>query len=135
MLANLEDGSPNPFTHAYGHYSIPTEKPVIDETSLSSALVVEVRQPPRETIGQCADKRYKKRNARVQKKLAELRMASNETELDEEDDEEEYEPIPEPDARGELHGEALAQAERAAGARPGVNGRLEDAIERILARG
>ena len=24
LLANLEDGSPNPFTHAFGHYSIPT---------------------------------------------------------------------------------------------------------------
>ena len=135
LLANFENGSPNPFTHAHGHYSIPTEEPIIDETLLSSALVVEVRQPPRETIGQCADKRYKKRNARVQKKLAELRIASNKTELDDEEDGDEYEPISEPDARGELHGEALVQAERAAFARPGVNGRLEDAIERMIARG
>ena len=55
--------------------------------------------------------------------------------MEEEETEDEYEPIPEPDARGELHGTALAQAERAAAARPGVNGRLEDAIERIIARG
>ena len=53
----------------------------------------------------------------------------------EEEDEEEYEPIPEPDARGELHGEALAQGERAAATRPGVNGRLEDDSERIIERG
>ena len=53
----------------------------------------------------------------------------------EEEDEEEYEPIPEPDARGELHGEALAQGERAAATRPGVNGRLEDDSERIIGKG
>ena len=73
----------------------------------------------------------------MQKKLAALKMASNERELveEEEEDEEEYEAIPEPDVHGKLHGEALAQAERAAAARPGVNGRLEDAIERIISRG
>ena len=129
LLANLEDSSPNPFTHAYGHYAIPTDETVIDESSLSSALVVELRQPPRDSIDKCVDKRYKK-NARVQK-IAKLRMASNEEKLKDE----EYEPLPEPDARGELHGEGLAQAERAAAARPGVNGRLEDAIERVIARG
>ena len=132
LLANLEDGSPNSFTHAIGHCKIPTEEAVIDKNSLSSALVVEARKQPRETIGQCADKRYKKRNARVQKTLAMLGLASNEKEP--EDEEEEYESIPDPDARGELHGEALTQAERAAAARPGVNGRLEDAIESIIAR-
>ena len=58
LLANLEDGSPNPITHAFGHYSIPSEVTVIDDTAPGWALVVEVRQPPRETIGQCADKRY-----------------------------------------------------------------------------
>ena len=115
---------------------IPYTTTVIDDTAPDSALVVEVRQPPRETIGQYAEKRYKKRNARVQKKLAALGITSNERELvEEEEDEEEYESIPEPDARGELNSEALAQAERAAAARPGVNGRIEDAIERIIDRG
>ena len=63
----------------------------------------------------CTHKRYLKRNARVQKKIVTLGMTSNKKELveEEDDDEEEYEPIPEPDARGELHGEVLAQAERA----------------------
>ena len=72
----------------------------------------------------------------MQKKVAALGIVSNERDqMEEEEMEDEYEPIPEPDARGELHGEALAQAERAAAARPGVNGRLEDSIERIIARG
>lgn len=52
-----------------------------------------------------------------------------------EEKDEEFEPIPEPDAHGELHGETFAQAERAAAGRPGVNSRLEDVIERIIARG
>ena len=62
-----------------------------------------------------------------------MRMNSNQAVSDLQDIE--YDPIPEPDARGELHGEALTQAERAAAASPGVNGRLEDAIQRIIARG
>ena len=103
-------------------------------------LVVEVRKPspppPRDSIDKCTDRRYKKRNERVQKTVASLGMARNERDqMEEEKMEDEYEPIPEPDAHGELHGEALAQAERAAAARPGVNDRLEDAIERFIARG
>ena len=69
LLANLEDGSPNPFTHAFGHYSIQTEDIVIDATSFKCALVVE-QKPPRESFEKCADIRYKKTNACVQKKLA-----------------------------------------------------------------
>ena len=60
LVANLEDGSPNPFTHAYRHYSIPTERTEIDEPSHSVGLVVEVRQPkpPRDSIDKCTDRRY-----------------------------------------------------------------------------
>ena len=72
LLANLEDGSPNPFTHAFKHYSISTEKTEIDEPTIGPALVVEVRHPPRDSIDKCADRSYKKKNARVQKKVAEL---------------------------------------------------------------
>ena len=93
--------------------------------------MVEVRKPPRDSIDKCTDRRYKKRNARVQKKVEALRMTSNRAVTNSEVIE--YDPIPEPDAHGELHSEALAQAEREAAARPGVNGRLEDAIERIIA--
>ena len=48
-------------------------------------------------------------------------MATNDLERDEVD---EYEAIPEPGAHGELHREAIAQAERAAVARPGIYGRI-----------
>ena len=92
LLANLEDETPNPFTHAFGHYSIPSEIFVFDDTPPGSALVVDVRQPSLESIEKCADRRYKKRNARVQKKVAELRMATNYLERDEKVDE--YEAIP-----------------------------------------
>ena len=127
LLENLEDGSPNPYTHAYGHYSIPAEAPVIDQTDAGSGLVVNVR-PPRESIEKCKDKRYKKRHKQVQKRLAPLEMAENES-----DWEYEGEPIPDGDALGELHGEALAQAERAAAARPGLAVRMGDVIERLFA--
>ena len=85
---------------------------MINDTAPGSALVVDVRQLPRDSIDKCAERRYKKRNARVQKKLAALGMASNDRELEEEELDE-YERIPEPDACGELHGEALAHAEHA----------------------
>ena len=68
----------------------------------------------------------------MQKKLAELGMASKKTE--QEDYEDEYESFSDSDERSELHGEALAQAERAAVARPGVSRRLEEAIESIIAK-
>ena len=63
--------------------------------------MVTLKQSLSETIGQCADKRYKKKNARVQRKLAKLRFASDLSKLDEkEKTEKNYEPIPEPDALG-----------------------------------
>ena len=60
-------------------------------------------------------------------------MASKKTV--QEEDEDEYESFSDSDERGELHGKALAQAERAAAARPGVSGRMEEAIESIIAKG
>ena len=63
-------------------------------------------------------------------------MASNEREQEhEEESDDEYDLIPEPDANGDLHSKTLAQAERAAAARPGMNARLKDVIERLIARG
>ena len=58
LLANLEDKTTNPFTHEFDNYSILSEVSVIDKTTLGSALVVEVRQPPRQTIDQCLEKGY-----------------------------------------------------------------------------
>ena len=127
LLANLADGSPNPYTHAYGHYAIPVAATVLEEREAGAGLVVSVR-PPRESIDKCKDKRYKKKNKQVQKKLAELQMAENESDWEYEGDE-----VPDGDAHGELHGEALHQAERAAAARPGLAVRMGDVIERLMA--
>ena len=99
------------------------------------------QNPPRESIEKCTHRRYIKKNARVQKQLAELGIASKTTEnADQEDDyeddyEDEDESLSELDEHAEQQGEALAQAERSAAARPGVSGRLKEAIEKIIAKG
>ena len=59
------------------------------------------QKPQRESIEKCAHRHYKKKNARVQKKLAELGMASKKTEQVEDD--EEYDSFSDSDKRGELH--------------------------------
>ena len=51
---------------------------VIDQTDAGTGLVVSVR-PPRESIDKCKDKRYKRKNKQVQKKLARLEMDANES--------------------------------------------------------
>ena len=71
----------------------------------------------------------------MQKKLAELEMTSNKTEQQDEEEDDEYDLFSDTNEDGELRGEALAQAELAAAARSGVPGRLEQAIEHIIARG
>ena len=126
LLDNLADGSPNPNTHAYGHYAIPVAATVLDETEPGTGLVVSVR-PPRESVDKCKDKRYKRKNKQVQKKLAGLEMAENESDWEYDGD-----GVPDGDAQGELHGAALAQAERAAAARPGLAVRMGDVIERLM---
>ena len=99
---------------------------MLEERDTGAGLVVSVR-PPRESIDKCKDKRYKKKNKQVQNKLAELQMAENESDWEYGDE------IPDGDAHGELHGEALHQAERAAAARPGLAVRMGDVIERLMA--
>ena len=129
LLENLADGSPNPFTYAYGHYAIPVATTVIDQTDAGTGLVVSVR-PPRESIDKCKDKRYKRKNKQVQKKLAGLEMAADESDWEYEGENR----MPDGDAQGELHGAALDQAERAAAARPGLAVRMGDVIERLMTR-
>ena len=129
LLENLADGSLNPFTYAYGHYAIPIANTVIDQTDAGTGLVVSVR-PPRESIDKCKDKRYKKKNKQVQKKLATLEMAANESDWEYEGDDQ----MPDGDAQGELHGAALDQAERAAADRPGLAVRMGEVIERLMTR-
>jgi len=55
-------------------------------------------------------------------------MAENESDWEYGDDN-----VPDGDTQGELHGEALHQAERAAAARPGLAVRMGDVIERLMA--
>ena len=71
----------------------------------------------------------------MRKKLAELEMTSNKTAQQDEEEDDEYVLFSDTDEDGELRGEALAQAELAAAARPGVPGRLEQAIGHIISRG
>lgn len=130
LLANLEDGSPNPNTHAYGHYSIPATNIPLNANDASNGLVVRVR-PPRESIEMCQHKRYIKRHKRVEKKLAALEMDRNEEEWKYDGDNED---INGEEMLDQLNESTLAQAERAAVARPGVGGRLEEAIKRIIAK-
>ena len=129
LLENLADGSPNPFTYAYGHYAIPVANTVIDQPDAGTGLVVSVR-PPRESLDKCKDKRYKRKNKQVQKKLAGLEMAADESDWEYDGENR----MPDGDAHGELHGAELAQAERAAAARPGLAVRMGDVIERLMRR-
>ena len=66
LLDSLNDGSPNPYTHAYGHYSIPTTDTSIDAPDASNGLIVKVRLP-RDFIELCQNKRYTKQHKRVEK--------------------------------------------------------------------
>ena len=71
----------------------------------------------------------------MQKTLVELRLATNNTEEQDEKEDDEYEMMfSDTDEDGDLRGEALAKAGQAAAARPGVRGRLEQAIENIIER-
>ena len=49
LLDNLEDGTPNPNTHAYEHYSIPATDTLFDSPEAGQGLVIRVR-PPRDSI-------------------------------------------------------------------------------------
>ena len=80
LLDNLEDGSPNPNSHAYGHYSIPATDTLLDSPDAGQGLVISV-PPPRDSIDKCKDRRYKKRHKRVEKQLTALEMAENKDEL------------------------------------------------------
>jgi len=127
LLDNLEDGSPNPYTARLLTLRHPVAATVLEKREADAGLVVSAR-PPRESIDKCKDKRYKRRTNRLQQRLAELQMAENESDWEYDGDS-----MPDGDAQGELHGEALKQAERAAAARPGLAVRMGDVIERLTA--
>ena len=114
LLADLPDGTPNPQTHAYGHKDLAAE--VEFEADMPEL-------PGTDIIIEHREERFKNKHARVAKKL---RAMATDPELDEEELE-----IP-----GDL-AEAgnWEEAERAAAERPGVDGRIGDVIERLIAQG
>ena len=89
LLADLPDGSPNPNTHAYGHYELQSEERLqVDMPDRpGTELVIEQRQPRQEAkspkkpeeveepyhtslLVVKRELRYKRRHARVEKTLA-----------------------------------------------------------------
>ena len=113
LLANLDNGEPNPNTHAYGHYSLENELRVHDAEEQPEAgndLQIESREKIEE--------------ARLQRKhsLAVKRARRTQPEDISENDE------------AEVQGDDLIQAQRAAVARPPPSVRINTVIERICAR-
>lgn len=139
LLADLPDGSPNPDTHAYGHRAlrdevhvdtVPAEAPGAD---LIVRRAVHVDAEHTANSIKRVEQRAKDNHARVVKKVTKLRRTrrdSNGETID--DDMGDNQPVvPNGDANGELHGNDLALAERAAAARPGTRGRLDNVIDLI----
>ena len=112
LLADLHDGRPNPNTHAYGHCDLAAEE----------HLMADQAEPGAELLIWYTDERFALRHARVTTRL-ELAGAM---EMEEE--------LPDGDADGELHGDQLLMAERVAAARPGGAIKMNEVIERIIAR-
>ena len=112
LLANLDNGEPNPNTHSYGHYSLANEVRVQDAEEQPSAgndLQIESRA--------------KKEEARLQRKHALAIKRARRTKPEDISDDDE----------AEVHGDDLILAERAAVARPPPSIRINTVIERICA--
>ena len=113
LLANLANGQPNPNTHAYGHFSLREEVQVDDAEEMPAAgndLQIETRE--------------QHNKARLQRRHAlAVKRARRTAPQDSSDDDE-----------AELYGDDLAIAERAAAARPEAPGRLNMAIDQLIAR-
>ena len=123
LLADLPDGTPNPRTHAFGHYAIADEIQVEqpDQPEAGNDLVIEARAP--------RVSRNLKVRGRLQRKhkLAVRRArALHPDEINDDD--------PDLDSDEELTGDQLEAAQRAASARPGGAQRMEDVIQNILHR-
>ena len=113
LLSNLENGKPNPYTHAYGHYSL-----------ANKIQVHEPEDPPEPGNDLQITTRERRHMARLQRKheLAVRRARHRNAEASSEDEE------------AKLRGADLANAEQAAAARPGAAIRIQDTIEQLLAR-
>ena len=120
LLADLPDGSPNPYTHAYGHKDLADEEEF--EADMPDA-------PGSDLIIEHRERRFFQKHARVAKKLSALPGHHGDQETDSAEEEEE---IP-----GDV---ALStgdwdKAAKVAAARPGVPGRIEDVLQRLFAAG
>ena len=113
LLANLENGQPNPYTHAYGHYSL-----------VNDIQVQDAEEHPEAGNDLHIVTREERNEARLQRKhqLALKRSKQQYRENSSDDDE------------VEADGDDLIVAQRAAAARPGAVVRINDVIERIVAR-
>ena len=112
LLADLPDGRPNPNTHAYGHRDLAAEE----------HLVADQAEPGAELIIRHPEEQFALRHARVTRRL-ELAGAIEVEKM-----------MPDGDADGELHGDQLLMADRVADARSGGAIRMNEVIERIIAR-
>ena len=143
-MADLPDGSPNPNTHAYGHYLLAAkEQLVADMPEQAGAKMVIEQLLPRPDTNQ-VDEPYRtslevvtrelrvmRNHERVVRTVAKRACRDSNGEKIRGD---EYEQVPEGDENGELNGAKLRQAERAAADRPGPEIRIGDAFEQICAR-
>jgi hypothetical protein len=113
LLANLENGEPNPYTHAYGHYSL-----------VNDIQIQEAEEQPEAGNDLHVVTREERNEARLQRKhqLA-VKMATKQNRENSSDEDE-----------AEVQGDDLVVAQRAAAARPGTSVRINDVIERICAR-
>ena len=111
MLANLENGEPNPYTHAYGHYSLADD-----------IQVQEADEHPEAGNDLQVVTREQRHEAHLQRQHQLAIKRANCTNRENSSDED------------EVQGDDLILAQRAAAARPGTSVRMNDVIERICAR-
>jgi hypothetical protein len=119
LLADLADGRPNPNTHAYGHWEVASDELLEQDIP---------EEPGSEILVEHREQRFRRKHARVVRKLASLAQLNDQAT----EDEAVHEPMP--DAGGDLlDGVELQQAEREAAARPGLAVRMGEALENIIA--
>ena len=113
LLADLNNGQPNPNTHACGHYSQVNEVQVEDAEEQAAAgndlHIITQKQ---------------KHEARLQRKHAIALKRAKRGNIDDSSEDDE----------AELGGDDLVVAQLAAAARPGTSVRINDVIEQICAR-
>lgn len=112
LLADLDDGQPNPNTHAFGHYLIDTaEFPEPEQPPAGADMVIE-RHEPRANRNQRWEARLLRKHKRAVRNARDLQVDEDADDLDE---------------------AQLADMQQKAEARPGLAVRMEDAIDRLTA--